>query len=476
MKVKDKEKTALARAFDDDLMDRLQKHRRRIDEQKKAQKEDDAEAGDKEDQDKADAADDSAGKDDKSKKKDDSGKKDDKSGKDGNSGGSDDSDDKSGKKDDKSGKKDKDDGEKDDLKEQKSARKEDDSDDDKDKEKDEVTEDAKVDHDADPEEDKPEGEVKDAVDSVDKASKQATKPAKGRDGEKGTAKDDTKQDKQEKAVQEQDGDDRDWIDDLIDLCEGEEHLSEQFKNTAIRIFRKEMGRQLKHILAKETRLIEEQFEEQLAQAITETEEQLTDMIDRYLDEVVNEWADDNRLAVEAGMRTRIAEDFIDQLKDLFETNYIEVPKNKADLVEDLTRENYRQKDRYKRLVEQHQKLSEEYEELINETVMLERDRIIRDEIAGMSVIQQERVMEIFDRNPVDYSQTSDDLIEEITRIKRTIAAESRKTRDDRHFTLTETEGDPDESDIVISDSMRKYRDNLSKISRMGESAVQTGRS
>ena len=46
--------------------------------------------------------------------------------------------------------------------------------------------------------------------------------------------------------------------------------------------------------------------------------------------------EDNRLAVQTGLRTEIAETFMNKLKDVFTESYIEVPESKIDLVDELS--------------------------------------------------------------------------------------------------------------------------------------------
>ena len=51
--------------------------------------------------------------------------------------------------------------------------------------------------------------------------------------------------------------------------------------------------------------------------------------------VVEQWIEDNKVAIETGLRTEIAENFMNNLKDLFTESYIEVPESKVDLVDEL---------------------------------------------------------------------------------------------------------------------------------------------
>ena len=58
-------------------------------------------------------------------------------------------------------------------------------------------------------------------------------------------------------------------------------------------------------------------------------------LDQYLDYVVENWMDENRLAVEGGVKAELVDDFINGLKDLFTEHYIEIPDDKVDVVEEL---------------------------------------------------------------------------------------------------------------------------------------------
>ena len=65
---------------------------------------------------------------------------------------------------------------------------------------------------------------------------------------------------------------------------------------------------------------------------------MVEKVDSYLNYVVENWMEENKLAVETGLRTEIAEKFMNSLKDLFTESYIEVPESKVDLVDELSQE------------------------------------------------------------------------------------------------------------------------------------------
>lgn len=68
-------------------------------------------------------------------------------------------------------------------------------------------------------------------------------------------------------------------------------------------------------------------------------ESLVEKVDDYLDYVVEEWMTENAVAVEQGVKTQIAENFISGLKNLFENHYIDVPAEKYNVLDELYASN-----------------------------------------------------------------------------------------------------------------------------------------
>jgi len=123
----------------------------------------------------------------------------------------------------------------------------------------------------------------------------------------------------------------DFSDDLNALVEGEESLAEGFKDKAALIFEAAISSKLKVEVAK----LEESYESKLEEAATEVRESLVDKVDSYLNYVVEQWVEDNKVAIESGLRTEITESFISSLKDVFVNHNIDVPEDKVSLVDEL---------------------------------------------------------------------------------------------------------------------------------------------
>ena len=123
----------------------------------------------------------------------------------------------------------------------------------------------------------------------------------------------------------------DFSGDLNALVESEATLSDGFKDKAATIFEAAVKSKLSEEIAR----IEESYATELAEEIASTKSDLVEKIDSYLNYVVENWMSENQVAIQTGLRSEIAENFMNGLKDLFVESYVEVPESKVDLVDDL---------------------------------------------------------------------------------------------------------------------------------------------
>ena len=77
------------------------------------------------------------------------------------------------------------------------------------------------------------------------------------------------------------------------------------------------------------------LEEKYAADVADYKDGIVERIDSYLNYVVENWMQENELALENGLRTEIAEDFMSGLKVLFKEHYIEVPEERYDVIGEL---------------------------------------------------------------------------------------------------------------------------------------------
>ena len=127
----------------------------------------------------------------------------------------------------------------------------------------------------------------------------------------------------------------DFDDDLEAMVSEEATLSEGFKAKAALIMESAVNARVSREVAE----IESRLNEAHESEIAELSESMTDKVGEYLDYVVEQFMADNELAINNGLRTEIAEDFMGKLHGLFTESYIEVPDTKVDLVDSLSEEN-----------------------------------------------------------------------------------------------------------------------------------------
>lgn len=123
----------------------------------------------------------------------------------------------------------------------------------------------------------------------------------------------------------------DATEDINAIFSGE-GLSEDFKNNAKAIFEAAVLAQVE----KQSKQLEEEYSQKLDEELASINENLVNKVDEYLEYVVSEWLEENKLAVESGIKAEIAEDFMIGLKNLFTEHYIDIPEDKVDLVEQFS--------------------------------------------------------------------------------------------------------------------------------------------
>ena len=119
--------------------------------------------------------------------------------------------------------------------------------------------------------------------------------------------------------------------DVAALLASDSSLSEEFLTGAKTIFEAAVLSKVNETLD----TLEEQFVAEVATAREEYETSLKSKIDGYLNYVVEQWMEENELAVERGIRSELTEDFIRGLKNLFVEHYIEIPEEKVNVVDGL---------------------------------------------------------------------------------------------------------------------------------------------
>lgn len=219
--------------------------------------------------------------------------------------------------------------------------------------------------------------------------------------------------------------------DLEALVSSDANLSEEFKEKTAVLFQAALSARL----IEEKQKLEEKHLSDLAEEVEGIRSELVEKIDGYLNYVVEQWMEQNELAVEQGLRTEIAESFMTQLQQVFVEHYIAVPEGKQDLVDDLAEQVEELETKLQESTEKSVKLAEELE-------ILKRSEIIAEASEGLAVTEAEKLKSLVEG--IDYENAEDfskkvSIVKD-THFKKTITEQVEEHAEDS--TLTESVTSP----------------------------------
>ena len=162
--------------------------------------------------------------------------------------------------------------------------------------------------------------------------------------------------------------------DVKALVSSDADLSEEFKDKAATIFETAVKTRIKE----QTKILEAKYEDKLSKETETVKEAMVEKVDSYLNYVVEEWMKENELAVERGIRTEIAEDFITGLKDLFKEHYIDVPEEKYNVLDDLTTQNKKLEEKLNEQIAKNVDLTKEVSESVKEKTIADVAKDLAD--------------------------------------------------------------------------------------------------
>jgi hypothetical protein len=191
-------------------------------------------------------------------------------------------------------------------------------------------------------------------------------------------------------------------DDLNALVSEETDLTEGFKDKAAVIFEAAV----KSKLSAEIEKLEESYEEKLAEQVESVHSDLVEKVDGYLNYVVENWVEENKLVVEQGLRTEIAENFIQSLQSVFVENYIEVPEAKIDLVDELASSVEELEENLNATLAENIELSEKVADLA-------RADIIREATVGMAETEVEKLRSLTENLEFDDAESFQEKVQTV---------------------------------------------------------------
>jgi len=223
--------------------------------------------------------------------------------------------------------------------------------------------------------------------------------------------------------------------DVDALFADDSTISEEFKEKVSTIFEARVSDRVAQI-EEET---ETRYAGMLEEAVESIRADLTEKVDDYLSYVVEQWMEENQIAIQEGLRSEITEEFISGLRNLFAEHYIDVPAEKVDLVDELA----------SKVEELETSLNEEIERGIQTKKALVEARkaeIIHTVCEGLIATQVEKIKSLAES--VEFS-TEDEYTTKLETIRENYFPSGAKRADEKQ--LHEELGDTD--DKVITDPM-----------------------
>lgn len=236
----------------------------------------------------------------------------------------------------------------------------------------------------------------------------------------------------------------------VDALLAGENLSEEFKTKAAVIFEAAVNARVQSI--------SEQVQEKLVQQFDEEfdtyKQELAERVDDYLNYVVEQFMEENKLAVEQGLRAEITESFINGMKNLFEDHYIDIPEEKVDLVSELADKVTSLEDQLNEQINKSVDLNKE----LNEHKKMEAIHAVCE---GLTQTQVEKVVSLAEG--VDFT-TQEEFVEKLEMIKESyfpsnvVIADKSEFLDEQAYTSApeETTKYVDPEVAMIAKSLTKY--------------------
>lgn len=202
--------------------------------------------------------------------------------------------------------------------------------------------------------------------------------------------------------------------DVEALFSGEE-LSEEFKTQAKAIFEAAVLAKVEEAKAE----LQEQVEEAIKEQTEQFAETLVTKVDEYLEYVVAEWMEENKVAVESGLKAQLAEDFMVGLKNLFTEHYVDIPEESVEVVESLAEKVQSLEKELDTAISTNSSLSEELNAYKKEIIIAEASE-------DLSEVQSAKLKSLAEN--IEYV-SEEDYVQKILLTKKKYFVESKESED-----------------------------------------------
>ena len=252
----------------------------------------------------------------------------------------------------------------------------------------------------------------------------------------------------EEVVAESEEEEIDVEQDIQALLEGEE-LSEEFQNKARTIFEAAIKSKLSEIKEQ----IKVSYEEKLVEEVSSIKEELSTRVDSYLEYVADEWVQENKIAIEHGLKSEMTESFLNGMRGLFEEHYVTIPEEKYDVIESMV----------DKLDEMEEKLNEQIDKNVALNKRLSEstaDVIFADVTEGLAQTQRDKLANLIEN--VEFESEAS-YREKISTLRKSYFPDNAGVQRDNSENLSE--GNQAEVSASVSSTMEAYLKTLGRVSK-----------
>jgi len=224
-----------------------------------------------------------------------------------------------------------------------------------------------------------------------------------------------------------------------------EDLSEEFKQKATSIFEAAVVARVNNEMEK----VVSQLEETNTAQILEYKEAVVEKVDSFMNYIVEQWMEENKIAIENGLRTEITEQFMTGLKGLFTESYIDVPEDKLDVLDELA-------NKVESLTAELDETTNDNIELTKHMVELKKGSVFEGITEGLANTEKEKLVKLCEGVEYEDSKT---FAEKVTVIKENYFPKDKVKSAEQ--TLVEESG-TQEPDQEVSGKMAAYLTSISR--------------
>lgn len=226
-----------------------------------------------------------------------------------------------------------------------------------------------------------------------------------------------------------------------------EDLSEDFTSKATTIFEAAVVSKVNEVLETVTIDLEAEMEAEKEEIV----ESMTSRLDDYMEYVVEQWMEENQLAVEQGIKSEIVENFMVGLRNLFAESYIDIPEDKVDLVDELA----------SKVTELEESVNEEVEKNIatrKELAEAKKSVVLRDVTEGLTESQVVKMQSLAEG--VEF-ESAEDYAKKLETIKENYFPQEEVISEDTSFDSEPVELE-EENETPVAPEMKAYMDAISR--------------